>query len=230
MEINTDERLKSSVYRCLFEFVQQEGIEKALDFFTDIDDNFRNSERLLEHAITGRKNDLLSLVKRHSSIVKYLRSHKNELNRFSFLNENYLKVLESLSTDFSQLELYLKNAKRLEELKVESIILSNFLHFNFETCEIYRDAAGKIITINKGYSDGQISDIKDENLISKYFNYSEIKYMVCYDKATFSLEANNCENGQQYRTIRIENFGFDGSKLPTEEELSSYEIPKQLIK
>jgi len=122
------------------------------------------------------------------------------------------------------------NIKRLEELKVESIILSNFLHFNFETCEIYRDAAGKIITINKGYSDGQISDIKDENLISKYFNYSEIKYMVCYDKATFSLEANNCENGQQYRTIRIENFGFDGSKLPTEEELSSYEIPKQLIK
>jgi len=96
MEINTDERLKSSVYRCLFEFVQQEGIEKALDFFTDIDDNFRNSERLLEHAITGRKNDLLSLVKRHSSIVKYLRSHKNELNRFSFLYFIYWNIIQGI--------------------------------------------------------------------------------------------------------------------------------------
>ncbi|MDE5630805.1 MAG: hypothetical protein K2I70_04320, partial [Bacilli bacterium] len=49
------------------------------------------------------------------------------------------------------------------------------------------------------------------------------------DDCSFVMICKNEENGYQRRTIEIVDFDFDGSKLPTEKEISSYELPKELV-
>lgn len=219
MEIKTCEALESTGYRCLFECVKEQGIEPVMHFIKDVN-NISSRDILLRQAIMCGKNDLLALVKRNRDIVRYLRQH--DLQGFIFTSQNVLDTLTSLSKDISLLELYLDNAKRLEELNVLGVHFEKHLYSAVKRCDIYKDKEdGKI----KYYTDGRIQsmgEISDENEC----NYSYIPFAIENSDCSFLLEAINTEQGQ-YRNIFIKNFGFDGTKLPSEEELQSYEVPKQ---
>lgn len=175
------------------------------------------------------KNDLIKINRRNRDIVKYIREHKKDMKRLRFTDKNVLTELNSLQEDNTLIELYLENARKLEDLKVSDIAFVDF--FDIESyCGIYRNDEGQIIRIQKTYTDGEIDEVFEEEVKDKLFNYSKIPYRLNRKGTTFSLRAENTENGYSIRQIEINGFGFNGDKLPTEEEISSYEIPMQLIK
>lgn len=55
MEIKTNKELASSGYRCLFEFVQQEGIEQVMHFIQDINKISFQKDIVLKNAILYKK-------------------------------------------------------------------------------------------------------------------------------------------------------------------------------
>lgn len=117
-----------------------------------------------------------------------------------------------------------------------SIINAQSGLYGFNTpVSIYKDLKGTIEEIVKYYTDGEF----------KYTVYPASKKVgkIIYEAysadlsrevpATWVLGIENRSTGYQYRTIYIENFAFDTTKLPTEEELQSYDFPlslKQLFK
>ncbi len=229
MELKTSKELESSAYRCLFEYVKKEGVEPALELFKNIDDFYSDINTLLSDSILLGKNDLIKINRRNRDIVKYIREHKKDMKRLRFTGKNVLTELNSLQEDNTLIELYLENARKLEDLKVSDIAFVDF--FDIESyCGIYRNDEGQIIRIQKTYTDGEIDEVFEEEVKDKLFNYSKIPYRLNRKGTTFSLRAENTENGYSIRQIEINGFGFNGDKLPTEEEISSYEIPMQLIK
>ena len=231
MELKTSKELESSAYRCLFEYVKKEGIEPALDFFKDIADFYSDKNTLLKNSILLGRNDLIKISRRNKDIVKYIREHKKDMKRLCFTDKKVLTELNSLQEDNTLIDLYLENARKLEDLKVSDIAFVDF--FDYESyCRIYRNKDGEIIRIQKQYTDDKIKivEVFEEELIDKLFNYSGILYRQNREETTFSLSVENTETEYSIRKIEIKDFGFDGSKLPTEEEISSYDIPIQLIK
>lgn len=231
MELKTSKKLGSSGYRCLFEYVKKEGVEPALDFFEDIDNFYCGKNTLLKNSIVFGENDLIRINRRNRDIVKYIREHKKDMKNINLADVNILNELYRLQKDNTLIDLYLENAKRLEDLKVSNINFNQFPQSNYYYyCGIYRNKDGQIIRIQKNYTDGKIDRVKEEKLTDKMFNYSEIPYILDNKETTFSLNIENTEHGYSIRIIEIKNFGFNGDKLPTEEEISSYDIPLQLIK
>ena len=226
MEIKISEELESTVYRCLFEYIKQNGIESVFGLAQDIQ-SLPNREILVQQTILfDERNDLIKLAEKHKDVIDYLKKHSKELTKLSFFKEDVLNILQSLSKDISLLDTYLENAKKLEKLKVADISITSSLNNSLYNCDIFRDANGKIINIKKQYTDGKTS-VRKEILENEEFNYSIIPFYLT--DATFMLQAKNSERLYQHRGIQITNFSFDGNSLPTEEEIQSYEIPKRLI-
>lgn len=228
--IQTSNELESTSYKCLFEGIKENGVEPFLKLVQDMHNISRN-ETLIKQTLFSSTNDLVRFKKNHREIIKYFKSHKEELACFSVTNENILMTLLCLSQDNSLLDLYLENARRLEELKVSTINFQHFQNPYTDTCRIYRNKQGQIIHITKYYTDGQIVSDGQEILIDSLFNNSIIPFSINLEnKMTFVLRAENSENSYQFRNITIENFGFDSAKLPSEEELQSYEIPQEYVR
>ncbi len=227
MEIITSEQLISTGYRFLFETIKKKGIGPVLDFVQDME-KLPKKTTLLRQTILGEENDLIKLKRKHNDMFEYLREHKGELY-FNLPIEKVSEMLVNVANNDNLLELYLENARKLEELKVSLIEFCTFFDYWYQ-CDIYRNDNGQIIVIDKRYNDGEITKVEDEVFQKAYCNYSCISYMVNTTNMSFSFQAQNNEHGYQYRYITIKDFGFDASKLPTEEEIQSYEIPKQLVK
>ncbi len=233
MELKTNERLESTGYRCLLEGVEQYGI-LMFRFIEDYRHILSKKNTLLQQAVLYGRNDLLSLVKNNRSVIGYLREHEKELTDFNFASEVVWDMIHSLQMDVSNLELYLENIKKLEELAIDKISVGKFPLMDTYECGIYRNSQGEIISITKCYTDAIIQTVGSEYTVSKTRNHSYSKFS-CYinnreDAQTFSLDVTNTEDHHQYSEIFIRDFGFDGSKLPTKEDLESYEIPKFLVK
>ncbi len=64
--------------------------------------------------------------------------------------------------------------------------------------------------------------------MNRTFRYFTIPF--CCTNASFLLDVSNAEKFYQCRNIQIKDFSFNGNNLPTEEEIQSYEIPKEFIK
>lgn len=234
--IQTSNELESTSYRCLFEGIKENGVEPFLGLVQDIPTISRR-ETLIKQILFSSTNDLEKFKRKHHEIIKYFQSHKKEFVRFSVTDENVLNtlnVLKCILNNSDLLDLYLENARKLEELKILAIEfknLQNLCNNNENYCSIYRDEQGKIINITKYYTDGQIVSDGHEIIVNPRFNYSRIPFSINSNKRmTFVLESENCENLEQYRKITIENFGFDSAKLPSEEELQSYEIPQEYVR
>lgn len=183
-------------------------------------------EDLLRQVILTEEDEFTKLLKTHKEAIKYLKEHKEELRAFHLTNKNVFAVLTSLSENRILLNSYLENARRLEELKIATVQFVEKFE-NRYNCGIYRDKNEKIIHIQKYFTDGDIK-AEEEYLKNKLFNNSKIPFSV--SNVTFLLEATNNDKFYSYRTVYINDFGFDGSKLPSEEELASYDIPRQLLK
>lgn len=163
-------------------------------------------------------------------MIHYLREHEKEFEGLSLTNKELYQTLNELSNNISLLDLYLENAKRLEELKVAKIEFATFSEFNRYYIEIIRNEWKEIISIKKYYTDGKIKANGKEQVRLNGFHSSAIPFSIHSEAdISFMLSTDNMESGCQRRIIQIRDFGFDGTKLPTEEEIQSYEIPKQYI-
>lgn len=219
--------LESTGYRCLFECVKQEGIEPVLGLVQDIQDinKLSNLNILVQQTIMGEENDLVKMAKKNKDIIRYLENHKKEFTALSLANANVFHIIKSLSNNMTLLNRYLENAKKLEELKVAVVSLIDKFN-NRGECGIYKDSDKRITNILKYYTDGNII-AGDEVIKDEMKGYSVIPFV--FQNATFLLEVIN-KNSVLHRAISITSFDFDGSKLPSEEEIDSYRIPEQLIK
>lgn len=240
-----NKKLESTTYRCIFEYVKKEGVTPLIKLIEDIK-NVKSRERLIYNALFLGNHDLLSLIKKsNKSTINYLREHRKEFDTFSLLNSDVLTILRKLEEDETLLNLYLGNAKKLEELKISHIEIVNFNklfgfcdYLNY-VCDIYRNKEGKIIEIIKLYTDGIIEVLSEEYIVNKTFRHGYINFKVKNAKneaegiirpVSFLLRVENSSLGKSYREIKMAGFDFDQTYLPTDEEMGKYEIPKILIK
>lgn len=134
----------------------------------------------------------------------------------------------------------MENANKLVALKVEEIkfVGANKLYVSNNDdyyCEFYPINKDKLKYIYKCYTDGKVyprlTEEQATNFHWCYTGYNQVPFTITNElKPSFVLKIKNNENLHQYSSMEIMNFGFDGSKLPTEEEIQRYEIPKELIK
>lgn len=225
-----NDSIDSTGYRSLFQCVKENGIDKVVDFVDEINGRSFSKEILLRRAILYGKNNLLSLVKQNKDIIEYFREHEGDFSTFKITDNNVLDVLIILRENISYLDLYLENAKRLENLGVAKIKFENLCPVTVHDCRLYKNKDGEVTFIQKSYTDGKMLYVGDEVLDSEKYRSSYIPYKMGNEGATFYLTVQNTEHSQQYSWISINDFGFRGDKLPSKEEIESYEIPRQLIK
>lgn len=217
MKMKSKEDLESTGYRCLLECVKKEGIEPIIRLFQDIKSNH------LKQGATPEDY----LMDKHKDIIKALKEYRRELMGLNLMDSNALQLLTNISENPHLLNLYLENAKKLEELKVSDIFFVLGLHQEEYQCDIYRDEYGNIVNITKYYTDGNLY-AGEESIDQSY--HSCLSFFIDDPKTTFLLRVCNNRNIYQYRGIYIMDFAFNGAKLPTEEEIQTYEIPKELMK
>lgn len=229
-------KLESTGYIRIFECVKDNGIKPIMHLLKEIRDLSKNT--IINRAILDGTHETLSIVqtKEYINTIKYLRLYKSDLEGLSLNNESILKALKKLKTDISKLDTYIENAKKLEELKIERIklLLSSEIYSRQFICRIYRDNSFPInIThINKYYTDGEILYLTPETKSGTYLgNPSQITFKIGPRElrdASFVINCENHENGNQERTIELTSFDFNTELLPTEENIRSYRIPNEL--
>ena len=188
-------------------------------------------ENLISQVIKREENSLALLANKNKDILKSL-NDKSELSPLNYRNRNIYNTIVKLLKDISLLDLYLANAKELEYLQVGTIEFVDSLK-SFDSngdkyyCKFRTDNNGKNLQfITKYYTD---ADVIPRPLIRRNTrNFNNILFTFS-GKASFVLKTSNPINYYRDRKIEIIDFGFDGSKLPTKEELESYEIPRALI-
>lgn len=237
MEIKLPEKkLDSTYFRVLFELAKKESPEALQNLLRDLKELERMS--LGHTAIFKGTHPTLSLTSKNKSTIKFLRERKKELEGLNLLRFDVADSVNQLVGNPSLLDTYLENARLLESYRIGNVKLpeteSGLYGFNTPV-SIYKDLKGTIEEIVKYYTDGEF----------KYTVYPASKKVgkIIYEAysadlsrevpATWVLGTENRSTGYQYRTIYIENFAFDTTKLPTEEELQSYDFPlslKQLFK
>lgn len=239
MEVITSNFLESTAYRCLFEYAKKEGIAPVFELMQDIKKLPYRSMLILQ-TIMEEKNALTMLAEKNKDVIKYFKEHKEELTILSLEDEDLYNTVNALLNDSNLLDLYLDNAKKLEELKIKEIAFVKDLNSitpNGERyyCEFWSHNRKELKEIHKFYTDGKVVPRLTEEQVSdfKWFHdgYNKVPFSITNEReASFVLKTKNRVNFKQDRKIEIMDFGFDGSKLPTIEEVQSYEIPRELIK
>lgn len=244
MKVITSDYLESSVYRILFEYINSnEKVVHQLIGLMEAIYALPNREFLIYQVIADRRNRLDELMEKNKEIINYFRwdeisQYKSSLITKIIMNDDVLRALKEIRNDKHLIDVYLKNAQRLEALKVENILFGDLKklmkEYHHYYCEIKKCSDRELKHVRKCYTDGEVRQILKEEEASCFdwchVGYNFIPFDIIEKKDfSFVLTCENEENGQQKRSIEIANFAFDGSKLPTEEEISSYELPKELI-
>lgn len=223
--------LDSQVYRKLFEFAQKEGVETLVSFMKDYEALLK--EDSLTKAILYGKYDAMSFVRRHKAMTSFLR--RLELNDVPvFLQDrNFLEFVYGLTNE--AIPSYIEGARSLEELGVGSIVLVPKINDEL----VYRTTVfygkdGAITDIVKQYTNGEIRYKADFEVVLvddyKVDLADDYKAFISFptDSGNFVISTENHENGFQYKYARVSDFGFNPNLLPSNKELSSYEVPQSL--
>lgn len=217
----------SQVYRKLFEFVEQEGLEPLILFIKDYEKSLK--EEHLTKALLEGKHDTLSFVKKHRAMAAFLRNLKTE-DKPCFLKDwNFPKYVESL-TD-ADIPFCIERARCLEELRIGTVRLLHRTNgiVSYETMVFYGND-GEVTDIYKQYSNGLIL-YRDMPDCSRVDNYDAYKTSISFNsaKGRYVLNAENHASGFQYRYADVSDFSFDVDTLPSYEEMASYLEPQTLI-
>jgi len=243
MEIKINEnRLESTAYRRLFECAKEVGPGRLFHLVQDMI-ALQNADIINESVLNGM-NRLIELTKRNKETISYIRKYNKELKigNFKLANLQTYKLLGELLKDVALLDKYIENARILEELKIGAITLVNndaLEYFNEASGILYfKNETGQITDIIRSFTDGRITEItpemEDEN--SDVYN---IRFKIRSTPINkegkiieippyWLLKTENHKYGVQHRYFFTNGFNFDASKLPTEEELSGYELPSYL--
>ncbi len=228
MEIKLSEKqLDSTYFRVLFELAKKEGPESLQKLLKDLEMLKGNS---LEYdAIFKGRHYTLSLTTKNKGVISYLRERKKELVGLNLLNESVTASINELVDNPGLLDTYLETAKYLEDYRIGHInCMPECLDTLNITSRAFYDKEGKINCITKHYTDGSIiySPVGEpQGLFRQQIIPCILDGSV---PTTWVLRTENSDSGWQYRTIYLENFAFDTTKLPTEEEVQSYDLPPSL--
>lgn len=225
VDLDAAKTFDSITYRKMLEFIEKEGTEPFEKFIEEVAGI--NEKTLIERAVIQGNQPLMGLIQRNKVVVEFLRQLQN-----NFLASRVRRFVVKTSNNMDKLDEYIENAKRLEELKVCRITFTDFMGGivpGLSTTEIWSDKSGKITTIRKNYTDGTMI----YNPLAYREEYKEYAFDIfpndrVENSPTFLLQTENHADGKQFRYAAIEDFGFNGQELPTEEELRSYEEPKTL--
>ncbi|MDE6292620.1 MAG: hypothetical protein K2L98_02940, partial [Bacilli bacterium] len=131
MEIKTSDYLESSVYRILFEYINSnDKVVHQLIGLMEAIYALPNREFLIYQMIADRRNRLDELMEKNKDVINYFRwdeigQYKSSLITKLIMNDDLLRILKEIRDDKSLIDIYLKNAQRLEALKVEKIVFGN---------------------------------------------------------------------------------------------------------
>lgn len=149
------------------------------------------------------------------------------------------KRFNSVNYD-QKLDRFIENAQRLEQLKICRImLLDKFYIYNGYSSNgtMVIKENNNIIAINKKYTDGIIEYSPHESYYSykgknktEYKEYDETIHEgpTIISSPTWIIEAENHEDGRQFRYNKLFTWDFNSEYLPSTEELSSYEEPRSL--
>lgn len=235
-KVITSESLESTGYRCLFECVKQKGIEAVFNLFQDIR-NLPSQEDMIRQLVLEYQNVLAIFHIRNKDLIDYFKNEEISLKTLNFKDENVYNTLCNLIKNRDLLDLYLDNARKLEELQVEEITFVKDL--NCLPTKIYRTynritpLDNKFISVEKYYTDGKVIPRIREEEQEKYNSLEplcSLPFTIDHkSNPSFVLNTEIKNGSENHRKIEIIDFGFDGSKLPTNEEVESYDVPKSLI-
>lgn len=172
MEIRTNIELESSGYRCLFDYIKKEGVEPTIEFFEHINQVPSDNKILIKQAILEGKNDLSMIVRNNKNITKFLKEHKKDMQKLDLTNPNIKKALARLKENNTLIDLYLENAKRLEDLKVEEVEIEDFQIRDVYNTMMYRTTDGRILILDNYFTDGVITDFKNQSRGHEYVEHS----------------------------------------------------------
>ncbi len=239
--IINDKYLDSRTYRKIFEFIQKEGdipFKKFVEEAHEID-----TDSIIESAIFYDDYPLTELIEQNKMIVEFLKQFGDFFMHDGFDSFKLKKFILDTSKKIDRLPLFIENSKILEDLRIGTIFLGIEQYKEFFRTEVFTDENGHITDIRKCYSDGKIR--YSVGNIREYCGCEEYKMDISGigtkitrtvdglkiftpAEPTWIIEAENHARGTQCRYACIEDFGFDSSNLPTDEELSSYEEPQTL--
>lgn len=169
MEIKTGKFLESSIYRILFEYINSDekvihqliGLMRAIYALP-------NREFLIYQMIADRRNRLDELVEMNKDVIDYFRcneigEYKSSLITKLIMNDDVLRILEQIRDDKSLTDIYLKNAQRLETLKVEKIVFGDLKklmkEYHHYYCEVKKRNDRELRHVRKCYTDGVVKRV-----------------------------------------------------------------------
>lgn len=228
MEVKLPEKqLDSTRFRVLFELAKEEGPEALQRLLDDL--QIIEGSSLGYTAIFRGKHPTLSLTSKNKKVISYLREHKNELVGLKLLQESVTTSVKELVSNPNLLDTYLENARLLESYRIGNIdILPSHLDLLNINSRAFYDKEGRIIDITKHYTDGKINYFPLSEPQGRYRQQMILCRIDESTPTTWVLKTENCESGWQYRAISIKDFSLDTSKLPSEEELQSYDFAPSL--
>ena len=245
MEVRTSDYLESSIYRILFEYINSDEkvVHQLIGLMSDIY-ALPNREFLIYQIMADRRNRLDELMEKNKEVMDSFRwdeigQYKSPLITKLIMNDDVLRILKEIRDDKKLIDIYLKNVQKLEALKVDRIVFGDLKklmkEYHHYYCEIKKRNDRELKSVRKCYTDGMVKQVLTEEEATCFdwchVGYNFIPFDIYKDRDfSFVLTCLNEENGHQKRTIEIANFNFDASKLPTEEEISIYELHKELIK
>ncbi len=219
---------ESTGYKRIFECAKNNGIEETLNLFSQMEELKRLD--LVTSAVLGGIHETLSLVKNKKGVIQFLRKYKLDIRSIFSNYEIITNALKLANNNPRILETYIENMRMLEELKVDRVEITKLRellnrYYYFEMCRLSQTRA--MIT-RKYYTDGQF-DFHDRNA---KINGCEVRWLFELSNGpkstpTYLLNVDR-RKSLENRTIEITGFDFNGKSLPTEEELSSNEIPSVL--
>lgn len=215
--------LDSTVYRMLLEFIKREGVETLKDFW--IDYAKIQEEDLLLRALCDGKHPTLTLVRKHKAVAGFVKDLNISYPCF-LLDRGLPKLLDSITEE--NVSKQIECARLLEDLRISDVDLGfdAYGSKNGRQTIIKCDSDGEIVGVSKLYSNGEL----DYTFSHQYGGWTEYKTRVdfCSDSGNFLLGVANIITRDQERWIRLTDFNFDTSLLPSEEELSRNAEPKTL--
>lgn len=221
-------QLNSTRFRVLFELAKEEGPEALQKLLSELK-MIERQHSLGHEAIFRGEHSTLSLTRRNKSVIAYLREHKNELTGIYLLSDDINSAITSLVENPSLLDTYIETARTLESYRVGNInVLSNNVNGVNIKSQVFYNKDGQIIHITKHYTDGFIIYLPLEEPQERYNRQIINCDLDTSVSTTWVLRTENTDTGWQYRTISIKDFAIDTSKLPSEEEIQSYDFPPSL--
>lgn len=217
---------ESQKMRKIFEFIKKYGIFELQSFFTEYD--ILRQQDLLGMAIMEGKHPTLAFVNKHRDVCRLIKEIDYLGGSFIFRHDVRSFLTNEITDEI--IEKYIECARSLEEIGVSKIRFMPNKACNISKTMIKYDCDGKISSIIKNYfnSDCLVEYSLDDSRSNECFEVYNSKIIFHNDYGNFIITSNNKENDRQVRHAIVSDFLFDVSLIPSERELSSYEVPETL--